>query len=648
MKPVIAASAFALFAALPAQALEWRSEGPDLGIVYDLAIDPRKPDTVYASLANAGVFRSDDFGRRWQRVSEPDSNLVMDWLIPDPARANTFWGGSSDELLKSNDGGVLWHKVVVRSANFTGFRIAFAPSQPGTIHVPNVQTQYRSLDGGKTWDHSRVTGQDTHSMAVDPKNPKRVYAGGRHAGSSQGQSQNLSVSEDGGNTWRAIGAGLPKGNVGQILIPPQRPSSLYVRAGTQLLHSTDYGASFTELATPDGKSLDPLRDSLYLDPTDPDRLWLIDRKGLHRGGSTGHWTRVDRGVGTYMTRSLAIDARNPRRLLLGKGGDGVYRSEDGGDTWTRSSDGLHGAKAERVMAAAGEATVFAQTSAGLYRHEGNAAWSEIRQPFDDGRRPAEPRALLPDLRAHGAWFGLSGRDLWHSVDGGRTWTSPVKPPKEPSVRQIMKGVVQLPHPRFDALAQDPSDPKRLYAGGEPREPGQSVFLSVDGGSTWKLAGNGLGAAHVERLLAPTSDTLLAVDKQGQLHRSQDAGANWQRVTDGWPDTRYPVWSTDPTDSQRIHAVTGKGLFRSLDGGRSWRRQQQGVPESVTALAVSPTGAVVIGNKEGIFVSRDGGGRFEPLAGSRLAHVLSLAFGGQPLRLYAATSLTGVQSTEWTQ
>src|SRR4029078_8824731 len=88
-------------------------------------------------------------------------------------------------LWRSTDRGVKWSLVrgpvkgEINSMQPVGQRIAFAPSQPSLILVPSTNLHYRSSDGGKTWTDFRVPGQDAYAFAIDPKDPKILYAAGR-------------------------------------------------------------------------------------------------------------------------------------------------------------------------------------------------------------------------------------------------------------------------------------------------------------------------------------------------------------------------------------------------------------------------------------------------------------------------------------
>src|SRR5437870_6637209 len=209
--------------------------------------------------------------------------------------------------------------------------------------------------------------------------------------------------------------------------------------------------------------------------------------------------------------AIALDPKNSKNVWVGTGeswtrnsvsiGDGMYKSTDGGETWTHS--GLE--KSERIAKIAvspnnGE-TVFAAVPGalwsdspdrGLYKTtDGGKTWNQILKGAnlstgctDVAIDPADPNimfAALWDFRRKG-WEYRSGSEnptapsasgLFRSTDGGTTWTE--------ITTDGNKGFPKKPYGRI-AVAIAPSDAKRVYAVVESRE--SALFVSDDGGMTW--------------------------------------------------------------------------------------------------------------------------------------------------------------------
>ncbi len=158
----------------------------------------------------------------------------VQWVQVDPADPAIVWAGidadgSHSAVWRTTDQGATWKPVADSyqggRVQATGAPIAFAPTQPKTIYVPSSNLHYRTDDGGKTWRDFRVPNQDAYVIAVHPKDPKIVYAGGR------GDTLNLSRSTDAGKTWRQIGIGLGKNSLNHLLFDPADPNTMYAAGG---------------------------------------------------------------------------------------------------------------------------------------------------------------------------------------------------------------------------------------------------------------------------------------------------------------------------------------------------------------------------------------------------------------------------------
>ena len=634
-------------AAAPAADAGWRPEGPFLGSVRDLAVDPAKPDTLYVATNSGGVWRSDDGGATWSLPGAAMTGREVTWIEADPGTPGTVWAGVNDPgrpaLWRSRDRGATWSRVAgeVKGGSGlmqpTGARIAFAPSAPANVWVPSTNLHYRSRDGGATWSDFRVPGQDAYAIAVDPKNPAVIYAGG-HAGEA---GTHLRRSDDDGTSWKAAGRGLEP-PVKALAVDPVNPAAVYAVTGFNgLWKSTDRGENFTALSLPLGGTDDIYR--LVLNPAEPTELWVATEKGLlvsRDGGAS--WAPADRDTGNYLIRSIAAVPGAPRTVFAASGGSGVYRSDDGGATWRPSSTGLAAGWVKALHASPASATVFAQTSVGLYQRDGSGAWREVRAPFSDGKA-AEPGGVLFDPASAQTLYAFDTSRWWRSADGGRGWQE-VKG-KEPSMRDMMKG--NLESAQFKSLAQDPADPKVFYAGSWSNStPGNAVFKSVDAGKTWKSAGAGLPTEDVTRLRCGAG-VVFAVSEKKALYRSTDGGKSWSAVT-GLPDAELRDVVLDPSTPGRVLVPTEKGLVRSADNGATWEKAGSALAEEdVEAVVAAPSGALFAGSFKGVFTSTDGGVTWTAMNdGLTNTDVRALAVAGPaPARLLAGTAGGSVFSTE---
>jgi len=210
---------------------------------------------------------------------------------------------------------------------------------------------------------------------------------------------------------------------------------------------------------------------------------------------------------------LAISAGHPS-TLYGTGGSVIWRSADGGSSWTPTHPGL------------------------LYDLQGveNIAVS----------------AQDPNL----IYAGTSGA-LKKSISGGRRWQS------------IMNGLPSSPE--IEAVLVDPTNDQVAYIGAGQ---GVTLYKTIDGGSHWFLSNRGIGNQVVIFLAVdPTTPSTLYASTGGGgalVYKSIDGGAHWFGAGNGLP--QYPgasVLVVDPNNDQTVYAAVGAGVYRSTDGGGHW-------------------------------------------------------------------------------
>jgi len=628
-----------LFLALPTFAV-WRSEGPFLGTVVDVAIDPANPDIIYAATGEGGVWRSDDGGQHWMLPGDDMVSREVEWIEVDPGTPTTLYAGVHNPghagLWRSLDRGKKWTTVRPDKTSYMlGQPIAFAASNPKIIYCPSTNLHYRSADGGKTWESFRVPDQDAYAFAIDPKNPKIIYAGG-----AASDHHSIRKSTDGGATWKVASNGLSDHSVKYLAIPRERPSTVYAAMGFGDLYKTDNGGESWKKLDLGLQGVDKLF-SLDLDPHDPLTLFAGTEDGLRKstdGGMT--WSTVGGGLENWYCKGVAFHPKQKETMYAGTTGKGFFKSTDGGDTFEPSSAGLGGGWTEKIFAPAGNSgPVFAQLSVGLYRQDGPGAWTEIQAPFDPGKE-AEIDGIEFDRQSPKRLYAHKNAKWWRSEDSGKSW-QPVEVP-EPSMRDMIKG--KIAGPEFKSLVQDPADPKVFYAGGSWSKDmgGAPVHKSVNGGKKWEDAGAGItGNVSLMRSAAP--GVLFAVAGKN-LYRTTDAAKSWTAVRPG----EITDFAVDPSKPDRLYAATKQGLYRSTDNGATWARVSNGIKDDeVEAVVVSSSGKAFCGTFHGVFLSADGGDTWTAFNDGLMntdVRALAIAGGSSP-RLYAGIAGGSVQSTE---
>jgi photosystem II stability/assembly factor-like uncharacterized protein len=624
----------------------WRAEGPSAASVNSVAIAPSQSSTVYAATSGGGVWRSDDGGKTWMLPGDEMANRDVHWIQVDPTNPAIVWAGleadgSHSALWRTADKGATWKPVADDypggSVHATGAPIAFAPTQSKTIYVPSSNLHYRTDDGGKTWRDFRVPNQDAYIIAVDPKDPKIVFAGGR------GDTLNLSRSTDGGKTWKQVGIGLGKNSLRHLLIHPDDSNTLYAAGGTftAIFKSTDQGNEWTELEVPVGGTSELF--DLEIDPGDGRHLWAATEDGLLEttdGGAT--WTRSDEGTGRYLLKTVAVDPADTSHLIAGAGGDGIWVSRDGAATWSSSSAGLAGGWVEKMWGDPRSATLFAQLATGLFRRDG-ANWTEITEPFASGEE-VNLDGFVFDASSPQTIYALDSSSYWLSSDGGKRWQKVEQ--KGPGMRQMMKGSTDSV--QFASMVQDRGNPKIIYTGSWSNDDANgAVYKTVDGGKKWAPSGTGLPPERVGTLRAGAPNTVFALVEDNGLFRTTNGGTSWSPASSGL-EGKLRELAVDAKTPTILYAATEEGLFQSSDAAASWSEVAAGLEEEdVEAVAIDPaTSAVYVGTFHGVFRSADQGRSWTAMRdGLANQDVRALVIAGAPPRLWAGTAGGSVYSTE---
>jgi len=621
---------FTVLIALPLHAA-WRAEGPWLGAVVDVAIDPSNPNIIYAATGAGGVWRTDDGGQHLLLAGDDLVSRPVTWIEVDPGTPSTIYAGVDNPghagLWRSLDRGKKWSAVHPDKASYILDQpLAFAPSNPLILYAPSTNLHYRSADGGKTWDSFRVPDQDAYAFAIDPKNPKIIYAGGR------GTEHHVRRSTDGGKTWKVADNGLPERSIKLLAIPRERPTTIYATSGFgQLFKSDNSGESWTELDL--GLQGTEKLFSLDLDPHDPNTLFAGTENGLRRstdGGET--WSTVGGGLDNWYCKGVAFHPKQKGVIYAGTTGKGFFKSTDNGDTFQPLNNGLGAGWTEKIWAGP-SGPVFAQLGVGLFREDAPGTWTEIEAPFGSGDK-TEIDGVVFDRQSPKRLYAHYNSKWWRSEDAGRSWQQVEVP--EPGMRDMIRG--KIGSPAFNGLAQDAGDPKIFYAGGSWSKDlgGVPVNKSTNGGKKWDPAGAGI-TGTVTMLRSPAPGVVIAVAGKDGVYRSSDGAKTFTLVRPG-------EIKDIAVDASKMYVATKVGLYRSSDNGATWSRAPGIKEDEVEAVVMAPNGKVFCGTFDGVFVSSDGGSTWTAFnEGLVNTDVRALAIGGS--RLYAGFAGGSLQSIE---
>ena len=302
------------------------------------------------------------------------------------------------------------------------------------------------------------------------------------------------------------------------------------------------------------------------------------------------WTPVFDGEGSYSIANVVIDSTNPNVVWVGTGennaqrsvsyGDGVYKSIDGGKTWTnvglKQSEHIgkiviDPTNSNIVYVAAQGPLSTKGGDRGLYKtDDGGKTWKKV---LDGGTwagasdiviDPRNHNVLLASTwqryrRTYGYIAGGPESALWRSTDGGETW------------KKSQTGLPTTEDMGRIGLALSPKNPDVVYAVLEAANAKGGFFRSRDGGVNWeRMSGfSTIGLYYGEIFADPHDvDRVYAVDVFNMV--TDDAGKTFHRVGERNKHVDNHVMWIDPDDADHLINGNDGGLYESFDRGVSWK------------------------------------------------------------------------------
>ena len=217
------------------------------GFIYEIAIDPVHTSTVYA--AGRGVWKSTNGGTTWKHVLRRYAaiNVGIDPRRPETVYASLIGGaqstGGRGAIVKTVDGGRTWRATGPSGLqdNYFGHPIVVDGRSPGVVYAGGSTGLFASRNKGRTWSKllPESSAGQVDAIGLDPVRANVLYVGGWASGGG------FVKTDDGGQTWSKLR--LDTRDVGIIEIAPTRPQTVYVGGGDGLWKSTDGGATWQRL-----------------------------------------------------------------------------------------------------------------------------------------------------------------------------------------------------------------------------------------------------------------------------------------------------------------------------------------------------------------------------------------------------------------
>lgn len=651
---------------------------------------PTMPLTYFAGYTGGGLWRTDDAGTNWRNISDgwfrtgsvgaiavapSDPNVIYVGMGEHAVRGQSSTYG--DGVYRSTDQGRTWtHLGLAATRQISAVRVH--PTNPDVVYVAAQGERwkgtpdrgiYRSTDGGTTWSLV-LKGENPTSgaadLSMDATNPRILYAAfWDHQRMpwqvrSGGPGSGIWKSTDGGDTWTRLSEGLPKlmGKIG-VSVSPADPDRVYaiVEAEQGGLYRSDDAGKTWRLMSEDRLIQTRSWYYMYLTaaPDNADVVWVSNAPVLRSidGGRTFAVVPAMHGD----NHGVWINPLHPEFLINANDG-GASISMNGGKTWStqdnqptaqfyhvtvdddfpyslysgqqdnssviirsRGDQGSIGVRDWRDGPGCESANVGVSAKTHRYVYGGCyqgiineldlqtglsrsiMPWPEMNltEPTDKTRYRFNWTAPIVVSQHDDNVIYHGGNVLFRSRDRGQSW-DPISPDltKNDRSRQgwggapiTNEGAGGEVYGTIVVIEESPHDARTLYVGTDDG----LVQLTRDGGSTWTnvtpgAAGDGL-ANEIEVSPHDAATVYIAFrrDRLGDpvplAFKSTDYGRTWTRITTGLRDGEpVRVVREDPERRNLLYAGTETGVYVSFDGGQRWQTLSGSLPAvPVTDLEV---------------------------------------------------------------
>ena len=428
-----------------------------------IALHPTDPGTLWAATTDGKIYKSTDGATSWQLASSgiqastsssSDSFVVVSATTPDVLYAVEPTAEWSYVVYRSDDGGGTWNdildpvsvmtKLVGGNAYYVPFGYNYMEPVWLTVDPADADVAYvlvsgyiaRTSNGGQTWTDvssrpiggawrgNGYQGEASTKIAWNPFNPGHMFAMAMDCGK-------LVRSSDYGWSWLA-GASAPVDlwNGAQD-VTFASDGTLYVGTGQNgnsaaetILKSSDNGKTWSYLPWPSGASGN--NQAVYVLPTDSSTVWAGIGSSIYRSGDGGHsWTTVAGDVGGIF--NFSVDPSSPTTFYVGTM-NGVYKTTDG-STFALMNGSPRSYSGNQVVVDPMNPSVLfvASTQNAVYRFDGNR-WSDLWDKFMPGAIAVDPQddqrlaVITNDWPTHDESLADG---VWISEDGGASWTQTI-------------------------------------------------------------------------------------------------------------------------------------------------------------------------------------------------------------------------------
>lgn len=637
--------------------------------VRKLLVDPINPLKIYAAVAGGDLYKTSDGAASWQPVGQGLTQQTVFSVAYHPFAPPGGVGVTSGDTLNTLE----WNAV----PNATAYRLyslscSSCTSPPALGGWPSInltdptklQYSHTGLTNGTPYYYvltALVGGEETVPSSMVAAVPAAKVNGPTPPPDgikvTVGNNQNTVA-------WNATSAGVtydvyrqesPGVTTASTKISPLGGVNTTTFVDATAHNGTSYYYAVTESGAPTALSAEvagtPSQMTALYVGTGGGGVFTSGPAGEFLGASNAGLdstpTVPDDTPDSYDISSLVLDPSVPHAqlpTLYAGTRAGVYRSVDGGESWTANNTGLADA-AVLALALGPGGILYTGTPSGVFKGttDGSVPWRAV-----GAASMGSVNAIAIDpLDSNTLYAASATGGVFKSADGGGSWVQRNQGLTSTDIRSI------LVHPANGNL---------LYAGGVG-----VLFKSSDGGGSWMPIDlgsldnvtNPLPNALVKAIIGPAGGSVYVGGAAG-IYKSVDQGKGWTAMTTRLPIKGVQALVVDPNRPAIIYAALSEaGIYNSLDGGGSWREENgpadqpnlpsQQISKFVTSLVIDPN------QPDRFYAGTQGGGVFRGIKGTE-GHLswspvnngltstgidTLTIFPGTPSILYAGTFQSGV-------
>ena len=631
--------------------LEWIQLGPALNsaLVETFQVDQQHPGTIYLGFGSGNLWKTVNNGLTWKPIFENQPSYGIGDIALAPSNTNIIYLGTGETLKKprnftmpgtgvyrSDDGGENWRHLGLDDSWQIG-KIVVHPTNPDIVYVavlghfwstnPN-RGVYRSIDGGKNWEHVLYLDDKTGAnvIVISPSKPDILYASMWEINPGiNGKNSGIYKSEDAGKTWKKSDAGLPeddgKGRIG-LAVSYTNPDKVYAfidhrnkvknlkenetkdSIGSAEVYKSLNGGTTWARTHKDELMINSVVGwyfaDIYVDPNNDDEIYALGVRIAHSidGGKTFNLVSGDvyhlfpsPADPLHLDQDeLWINPKNSNHLALANDG-GFYMSYDKGQTWMHYNNIPTGEFYDITLDTKDPYTIYGGTQ-------------------DDATVYGKAKEWSPKYNNGWKYLWI---DPWSGGDGCITAIDPIDTniiyysSQEGGIQRLnkQKGNSKSVRPQLPALKNSlhynfispyflsTHNHNTLYLAGN------YVLKSIDRGDNWKAISGDLSIGRDKNKISMAAGALAESEiEKGLLYMGTDKGLFWVSHNDGktWSETSTSlpdnyIRSISPSRYEKSRVYTamsgmnyddfGTYLYKSEDYGKTWTSIKSNLPNETS-------------------------------------------------------------------